>query len=236
MEDKKEYGQGILFTVTNYIYWFLLTNIYFILMNSVFLFFFMTLQPSFSNILLYFLALIPSGPAIAAMCYSMEKLVRTKELSPTRDFFEGYKKNLKDTFSIWLPMLVICFILLVDFHYFRQSPSHISQIGSVILVVLLIMWTMVMLNVLVINARYKFRVRDLFRLSIYYGFTKVKQTTGNLLILFIVGVITASTTNFFILFTGSVIVFLIVLNMKAVFADIEDHFLVTPSKGKQSRA
>ncbi|PAD92497.1 YesL family protein [Shouchella clausii] len=236
MEDRKEFGQGILFTVTNYIYWFLLTNVYFILTNSVFLFFFMTLQPSFSNILLYFLALIPSGPAIAAMCYSMEKLVRTKELSPTRDFFEGYKKNLKDTFSIWLPMLVICIILLVDFQYFRQSSSQISQVGSVILVVLLIMWTMVMLNVLVINARYKFRVRDVVRLSVYYGFTKVKQTTGNLLILFIVGVITAGTTNFFILFTGSLIVFLIVLNMRSVFADIEDHFLATPSKGKQSRA
>lgn len=89
-----------------------------------------------------------------------------------------------------------------------------------------------MLNVLVINARYKFRMRDVVRLSIYYGFTKVKQTTGNLLILFIVAVITAGTTNFFILFTGSLIVFLIVLNMRSVFADIEDHFLATPSKGE----
>ncbi|WP_299090501.1 DUF624 domain-containing protein [uncultured Metabacillus sp.] len=225
MEERKEFGQGILFIATNYIYWLLVTNLYFILTNSLFIFFFMTLKPSFSNIIVYFLALIPTGPALAALCYSMEKLVRTKELSPTRDFFYGYRKNIKDTFSVWLPILIVYFILLVDLQYLRQSASETSQILSIVIFILTIVWTMLCLNILIINSRYKFRVRDVFKLSVYYSFMKFKQTIGNLLILFIVAFLTVMTTDFFIVFTASIIAFLMMLNMKEMLEDIERNFL-----------
>ncbi|KKI91547.1 hypothetical protein WQ54_14230 [Bacillus sp. SA1-12] len=230
MEEKKEFGQGILFIATNYIYWLLITNIYFILTNSLFIFFFMTLKPSFSNIIVYFLALLPTGPAIAALCYSMEKLVRTKELSPTRDFFYGYRKNIKDTFSVWLPILIVYFILLVDLQYLRQSASETSQILSIVIFILTIVWTTLCLNVLIINSRYKFRVRDVWKLSVYYSFMKFKNTFGNLLILFIVGFLTVMTTDFFIVFTASIIAFLMMLNMKEMLGDIEMNFLKKTSE------
>ena len=51
------------FTFSNYVYWIVFTNIYFIAINALFIFFFMTLTKSFSNIGLYALALIPSVPA-----------------------------------------------------------------------------------------------------------------------------------------------------------------------------
>ncbi|MGM7719187.1 YesL family protein [Metabacillus sp. Hm71] len=225
MEEKKEFGQGILFIATNYIYWLLVTNLYFILTNSLFIFFFMTLKPSFSNIIVYFLALIPTGPALASLCYSMEKLVRTKELSPTRDFFYGYRKNIKDTFSVWLPILIVYFILLVDLQYLRQSASETSQILSIVIFILTIVWTMLCLNILIINSRYKFRVRDVFKLSVYYSFMKFKHTIGNLLILFIVAFLSVMTTDFFIVFTASIIAFLMMLNMKEMLKDIEMNFL-----------
>ncbi|MDQ0227446.1 YesL family protein [Metabacillus niabensis] len=225
MGDKREFGEGILFTVTNYIYWLFVSNILFILSNSIFIFFFMTLKPSFSNLILFFLALIPSGPAIAALTYSMEKLVRTKELSPARDFIEGYRKNLKDTFTIWLPILVIYFILLVDLQYLRQTPTSTNQILAIVIFVLTVIWTMVVLNIVSINARFKFRVRDTFKLSIYYSFMKFKQTVGNLLILFIVAYLTSITTNFFIVFTSSIIAFVMLLNTKEILTDIEQNFL-----------
>jgi uncharacterized membrane protein YesL len=225
MEEKKEFGQGILYIITNYIYWLLLTNIYFVVTNSLFIFFFMTLKPSFSNILLYFLALLPTGPAIAAMCYSMEKLVRTKEISPTRDFFYGYKKNVKDTFSVWLPILVVYFILIVDLQYLRESTSDTSQIISIVIFILTLIWTMLCLNILTINARYKFRIRDVWKLSVYYSFTKFKQTFGNFLILFIVAFVTTVTTDFLIVFTSSIIAYLMMLNMKEMLTDLELKFL-----------
>ncbi len=227
MEEKNQFGQGILFTFTNYIYAFLLTNIYFVLANSLFIFFFLTLEPSFSNILLYFLALIPTGPAVAALYYSMEKLVKTKELSPTHDFFHGYRKNIKDILSIWFPILIVYFILLVDLQYLRQTPTESNQILSIVILILIAVWTMLILNAIAISSRYKFRMRDIWKLSVYYSFMKVKNTIGNMLILFILAFVTTVTTDFLILFVSSIVVFLLALNTKEMLSHIEMNFLKT---------
>lgn len=223
METKQEFGQGILFTITNYIYWLFLSNIYFILANSIFLFFFMTLQQSFSNIILYFLALIPTGPAISALYYSMEKLIRTKELSPTKDFFEGYKKNLKDTLLLWIPILSVFFILLVDFQYLQGS----NQILANVMLLLMIIGATLTMNILAINTRFKFRIRDIYKLAVYYSFNKFKNTIGGMFIIFLVGVLTVLTTNFLILFISSIVAYLLIVNAKGMLNDIESNFLKT---------
>ncbi|MCV9885462.1 YesL family protein [Metabacillus halosaccharovorans] len=230
MDEKNQFGQGILYTFTNYVYAFLLTNIYFVLTNGLFIFFFMTLEPSFSNILLYFLALIPTGPAVAALYYSMEKLVRTKELSPTHDFFYGFKKNIKDILSIWFPILLVYFILIVDLQYLRQTPTELNQILSIVIFVLIVLWTMLILNAVAISSRFKFRMRDIWKLSVYYSFMKVKNTVGNMLILFILAFITTITTDFLILFVSSFVFYLLALNTKEMLLDIETNFLKTSSK------
>lgn len=223
MESKQEFGQGILYTITNYIYWLFLSNIYFILANSIFLFFFMTLQQSFSNIILYFLALIPTGPAISALYYSMEKLIRTKELSPTKDFFEGYKKNLKDTLLLWIPILIVFFILLVDFQYLQGS----NQILANVMLLLMIIGATLTMNILAINTRFKFRIRDIYKLAVYYSFNKFKNTIGGMFIIFLVGVLTVLTTNFLILFISSIVAYLLIVNAKGMLNDIESNFLKT---------
>lgn len=230
MEAKKEFGQGILFTFTNYVYWLLVTNIYFVLANVIFIFFFMTLEPTFSNIILYFFALIPTGPAISALFYSMEKLVRTKELSPTADFFYGYKSNMKGTLSTWLFILVVFFVLVVDLQFLQNSISETSQVLSIILFIFTVIWAMLSLNILAINAKFKFRMRDILKLSIYYSFIKFKNSIGNLLILFIVGFLTTITIDFFIIFTSSIVAFFMMLNTKEVIKDIELNFLKTSPK------
>ncbi|MBU7592304.1 YesL family protein [Metabacillus halosaccharovorans] len=230
MEEKNQFGQGILFTFTNYVYALILTNIYFVLANSLFIFFFMTLEPSFSNILLYFLALIPTGPAVAALYYSMEKLVRTKELSPTHDFFYGYKKNIKDILSIWFPIILVYFILIVDLQYLRQTPTELNQILSIVVFVLIVIWTMLILNAIAISSRFKFRMRDIWKLSAYYSLMKVKNTVGNMLILFILAFITTVTNDFLILFVSSIVFYLLALNTKGMLSDIEINFLNTSPK------
>lgn len=227
MESKQEFGQGILYTITNYIYWLLLTNIYFILANSIFLFFFMTLQQSFSNIILYFLALIPTGPAISALYYSMEKLIRTRELSPTKDFFEGYKKNVKDTLLLWIPILSVFFILLVDFQHLQES----NQMFANIMLLLMIIGAVLTMNTLAINTRFKFRIRDIYKLAVYYSFNKFKNTIGGMVIIFLVAVLTVLTTNFLIIFISSIVAYLLMLNAKEMLNDIESNFLETsPTK------
>src|SRR4051794_22180445 len=109
MNQKNILGEGLFFKITNLIYALLMTNFYFVLTNIIGLFFFLTLEPTFSNVTIYFLALIPTGPAISALIYSIGKLIREKELSPSKDYFHGYKINFKDTMKFWLPLLLVVY-------------------------------------------------------------------------------------------------------------------------------
>src|SRR5699024_6327359 len=122
-----------------HVYLFMVVIFYVVFLNIFFLFFYFTLVPVFSNIIIYFLALIPTGPSIAALYYSISKIIHEKDLSPTKDFFYGYKINFKDALKLWLPLLAIIFILILDIQYFNAEQTVMNQIqGGIILVILLV--------------------------------------------------------------------------------------------------
>jgi len=202
----------------------MLTNIYFIFCNIIFLFAFITLEPVISNMIIIFLALIPTGPAITALCYVMDKLVRDGEISPTKDFFYGYKLNFKDTLKVWLPMLAAIFILIIDLQYFYQENTKIHQILAIIFLVAIILLICVLQYTFPITAKFGFRTRDIFKLSIYYSFKKVKITTGNIGIMIIAFFLMIITTNFLFLFIASVLSYLLTLNSRAVIEGIKMNY------------
>jgi len=221
---KRDFGEGILFSLTNHIYWLLMTNIYFVISNAIFLFFFMTLEPTFSNITIYFLALTLTGPSLSALFYSIGKLIREKELSPLRDFLHGYKINFKDTMKFWLPLLLVLYILFIDLQYFNSNPSVTHHILSVIFFIGILITMIIMMNSFLINAGFKFRLKDICKLSIYYSFKKVKVTFGNIGIIIISLFLTTITSNFFIVFMASVICYVFLLNSRDLLEDIKLNF------------
>lgn len=221
MSGRREFGQGILFTFTNYIYWFILTNIYFVFCNIIFLVAFITLEPVFSNTVLIFIALIPTGPAITALWHVMDKLVRAKEISPTKDFFYGYKLNFKDTLKVWLPMLGAIFILVIDLQYFQLENTGTNQVLAIVFLIMLFFLIYFLFYVLPITAKFNFRVRDVYKLSFYYSFKKIKKSTGNMGMIFITIFLTYITTSFLILFIASILCYLLTSNSREVIDDIE---------------
>jgi uncharacterized membrane protein YesL len=231
MENGREFGEGKIHVFTNYIYWLAQINIYFVLGNIVFLFFIFTLEPVFSNIIIYFIALIPSGPAISALCYSIGKLVREKEVSPTKDFFYGYKLNFKDTLKLWLPMLLVIFILVVDLQYFYAEATVVNQILAIVFLVALIFMLGLALYIFPINVTYKFRTRDIFKLSIYYSFKKKKITFGNIGILIITLFLMHVISDFLLLLISSLVCFAFMLNNQEVMEDIKVNYVDPKQRG-----
>lgn len=221
---KRQFGEGLLFSLTNHIYWLIMTNIYFILCNVLFLFFFMTLQPTFSNITIYFLALIPTGPSISALFYSIGKIIREKDLSPLRDFFHGYKINFKDTMKFWLPLLLVLYILFVDLQYFNSNPTTINNILSVVFSIAIIVMIILVMYAFLINAGFTFRLKDIWKLSVYYSFMKVKITFGNIGIVIILLFLSYLVSDFLIVFVASLVCYLFMLNSKEVVEDIKINF------------
>ncbi|MDN4525023.1 YesL family protein [Fictibacillus fluitans] len=224
MQKRKEFGTGFLYVLMNHIYALMLTNICFILSNVIFLFFFMTLEPSFTNITLYFLALIPAGPSISALFYSIGKLIREQELSPLRDYLHGYKINVKDTLKFWTPYLMVLYILFIDFQYYNTNLSFKNSVLSVVILAGIALLMVVSLNAFFINSGFSFRTRDVWRLSIYYGFKKPKITFGNAGIVIIALFMTMVTNSFFMVFTASLITYLFMLNSKTLLEDLKENF------------
>ncbi|MCM2531262.1 YesL family protein [Neobacillus pocheonensis] len=224
MKKRNEFGEGILFNLTNHIYSLLMTNIYFVLSNLLVLIFFITLKHSFTNITLYFLALIPTGPSISALFYSIGKLIREQELSPFKDFFHGYKINFKDTLKFWVPLLLVLFILSVDLQYYKAAASLGHSILFVLILIGIVFLLVLMLNAFLINAGFVFRTKDVWKLSVYYSFKKLKTTFGNIGIVIITLFITAITSNFLIIFIASLVCYAFMLNSKSVVEDIKLKF------------
>ena len=113
-----------LYKLLKYLYYFLVTNILFLFSNSLVIFILLFFPLSLTNILLYSLALVPTGFSISATCYTMRKLWEEKEIRPIADFIYGYRLNLGITLKFWLLQLVTGTIFLVDVLYFldRNQP------------------------------------------------------------------------------------------------------------------
>ncbi|MEH7180088.1 DUF624 domain-containing protein [Neobacillus vireti] len=225
MNPKNAFGEGTLFDVTNHIYALFMTNVYFVLSNIICLFFFLALEPTFSNITIYFLSLIPTGPAITALFYSIGKLIREKELSPLHDFIHGYKINFKDTMKFWLPLLLVLYILIVDVHYFNSNLSMINNVLSVVFLIGIVLIMILSVNAFLIIAGYKFRLKDIWKLSVYYSFKKVKITFGNISIIIISLFLLSVTSKFLILFIASLICYSFLLNSKGLLEDVKQNFV-----------
>jgi len=225
MENKREFGQGAFSTFTNHVYWLMLINFYFVFCNLIFLFFYFTLEPVFSNIVIYLAALVPTGPSLAALYYSISKIIHEKDLSPTKDFFYGYKINFKDALKLWLPLLTVIFILLVDIQYFNAEQTVMNQIqGGIILVILLVIFV-ISLYAFPIHAAYNFRMRDTYRLSLYYSFTKIRATLGNISFMVITIFLMYITSDLIIILLISPVSYLMMLNSKEVMTDIKENFV-----------
>lgn len=104
------------------------------------------LEPDPRNALLFAIAVIPAGPALVAGLYA----VRRMEQSSVRDFVRGYRLSFLETLKLWVPAAVVISVVSADW---------------LVVAALVALW---LVNVLVITARFSFRVRDTARLATYY--------------------------------------------------------------------
>lgn len=78
------------FRFSNYVYWLIILNILFVVANSILFAALITLIPTISNAILYYIAFIPTGPpALAALFHSL-RLAKEKDLSPVQVFWGGH--------------------------------------------------------------------------------------------------------------------------------------------------
>lgn len=225
MAQKKEFGEGILYTITNYIWWFLLGNVYFAILNIPLLFTLLIyfIRPATVPLpqgfgFVFFLSLIPVGPAITALCGVMGKLVRESDAYFTKDFFKYYKMNFKQSLFIWVVQLSILGILYMDLRYFKLQGPQIFSSFFLVMAALIIIWG---LYIYPLISRFYFKTLDVIKLSIYYAIKKFKITIF-MICNFIIGVfLILQVSSIFLLFIIGIITFMNMFYLKDLFIEIQ---------------
>ncbi|GAA0181222.1 hypothetical protein SH2C18_37830 [Clostridium sediminicola] len=220
--NKRQFGEGPIFTITNYLYWFLLGNIYFVLLNIPFIFIFITFmlnpQPGFT--LFFLLASIPIGPALIALLSSMGKIVREKDINFTKFFFKAYKTNFFEGIFYWLLYIITLTIVYIDIIYVKTNFN--SKILLILAQILGVFVVSLGLFIFPIISRFYFKVKDLLRISIKYFIKNIHIALTNLGIVVILGYMVFKI-SYLMLVIASLICFAIMYLEKGILNDIEEN-------------
>ncbi|WP_067842177.1 DUF624 domain-containing protein [Amphibacillus sediminis] len=209
-----------LYQIVNYIYAFLVTNFYFLLLMSPFIFFFYAAEFTVKNILIYYITLIPFGPALAALLKTMDKLVADKMIQPSKDYWSYFAKNLKIALKYWLIQWTIIVILIIDIYYANLHFPMLSPFFLFLMVVCIV----IMCYAFPILTKFEVKIKNLLVVSIYAIFRFLKTTLLNVSTIVAFGIIFYAYPSILILFFMSLICFFIMYNMQTVFKQLEHQF------------
>jgi Predicted integral membrane protein len=225
-KNKKDFGEGILFNITNYVFWFFMGNIYFALLNIPLIFIFMTAILSNEINLnsqgfgfVAFICLIPVGPAGTALLSVMGKLVREKDINITKDFFNAYKVNFKQSLFLWTFEILLISVLFIDIRFLisQNSPAIITILlyAAIVFIVFIGFYTLPILSCFYIQSK------DVIKLSTYYSFRKFNITFLNLSSFVLAGILILKVSMYFLFFISSIVCYLLMFNLQKTLLEIE---------------
>jgi len=216
-----EYKENIIFTAFNYIAWFVLANLYFLAANILFIGYNITFGIDMSsNIsLLYFISLIPMGPALTALCASMGKIVREKDINITKYYIKSYKINFKQSLQLWCAELGILFISYINLNL--AAKGGILSSFTILFIVVCVFAVAVGTIAFPIISRFEFKIIDVIKIAFIYSIKMINVTFINMIILaigfFLIYILPVTV----FLCLSSLICFVIMFNTKVIINEIE---------------
>ncbi len=222
---KREFGEGPIYTITNYIFWFFLGNLYFLLLNIPLLFILIALFSNGSNTIpqgfipIIIICCIPIGPAATALLSVMGKLIREKDINITKDFFKAYKVNFFHSLFFWSLEIIILSILFIDIKLVI-SNSYPKFLTVFIFIVVAFIFSM-SLYVFPIISRFYLSTKDILKTAAYYTIRKFHITILNLASFLVVILIFFKVSTFILVFISSIICYLIMFYQQKILLEIE---------------
>ena len=228
MNKKREFSQGVIFTIFNYVWWFLLGNFYFWILNIPFIFVALGLinygTVDEYMIIILMLSSIPIGPALTALLSLMGKLTREGDIDVTKDFFKAYKVNFLDSVFFWTLGIIILTLAWIELLYFNSNSSLtlVKIIPTIIILICIAMW----FHIFPIISRFYLKKKDVLALASTYMIKKIYVCIISSAAVFILWIIFIKIKFVVILplFLVSVICYLIMLMEKSMLIDIEEKY------------
>ncbi len=225
-KSRKQFSEGPLYTISSYILWFFLGNLYFVLFNIPMLFILIVLSTTTSKAItqeftpIFIICCFPIAPAATALLSVMGKLIREKDISISKDYFKAYKTNfIQSTFFGALEILIIS-ILFIDIKF-----SISSGYPRLLTIALLLIMTFVFLMgiyVFPIISRFYLTTKDILKLAAHYTIKKFNITLLCFSNFLIAGFIFFKISTFILVFLSSIICYSILFYQQKILIEIED--------------
>ncbi len=210
----------LIYQIANTVYSFFITNVYFMLLISPFIFVYYFAEFTIKNIFLYYVSLLLFGPAFAALLKTMDKLIEDKIIAPSKIFWHYFKANFRAAMKYWLIISTLLLILIVDVYYANMFAPYLS----IVFLILMVGIIMIAMYGFPILTRFETGLKSLFVVSTYavFRFMKVTLLNGTTLISF--GIIFYFIPGILSLFLMSFITFFIMYNLKQPLFVLQDSF------------
>lgn len=209
-----------IFAIVNIIYILLLVNFYFVVANPLFFYLYLFAPVTLNESLLVFASAITMGPAFGATFFVMGKLVREGDVSPTKDFWRGYKMNFWVSLKYWAVQLVVLFIIFFNLTYIFETGEFSTFSWFFILLFALVF----SLNFYAFSilSRFGVTVKNLWIYTVINLIKKWRLTIFNLTTLLACYLIYITFPAFTSLFFMSGVVYFIAFNNKKLLQEMEE--------------
>ncbi|GEM04886.1 hypothetical protein HMI01_18740 [Halolactibacillus miurensis] len=218
----------LIYQIANYVYCFFITNVYFMVLISPFIFVYYFSEFTIKNIFLYYVSLLLFGPAFAGLLKTMDKLIEDKIIAPTKTFWHYFRVNFKTAMSYWLIISTLLLILIVDLYYANLFAPFLSMVFLILMVGVIV----IAMYGFPILTRFESGLKSLFVVSTYAVFRFFKVTVLNATTLISFGIIFYYMPGILSLFLMSFIAFFMMYNLKQPFIILQDSFQKDQGKEK----
>lgn len=210
-----------IFDSFNYVFWFFLLNLFFMLFNIPLILFFIFI--GISNIFKYFplflICLLPAMPTFTALLYCMNKIIVNKDLNIIKDFTNGIKLNFKQSFLIWFIELLLIIIIYFNIRFFSLIKYNVVLVCLFSAITIIIAAVTPFIFILI--SRFKMKTIDILRTSFILCFTRPILTITNLLLFIFSLILFEITPGTIILFISSLLSFSLLFINKSLLYELE---------------
>lgn len=218
---KNNSGIDVFMNICNYVMWFFIGNLYFLICNLplCIFFIFIGIKNVEAALPLFLLVSLPFGPAVTALLYAMGKLVKEKDLSITKCFFTSYKTNFKQSLLLWTLQLLLLTILHLNIQFFKFSSFGYLLMPFFYISIALI--SVLGLYAYPLIAKFHISLLEVIKASLTISIYKFPITIGNLIILVFAMILMDAKPSYVVLFIASITCYLLMFLQKDLHKELE---------------
>ena len=204
------------------ILYFLKVNFLFVISNLPVLCFFLFVGISQVRtcLPLFLLCLVPAGPALCALFFSMNRVLRGTDTSAWKDYRKGYVDSWGRKMAVAGIQMMMVWILWTNVEFFAVQIPVLPL--TVLFTLLFAFCLLITPNLYLLASRYEMKIKDIFKGAAMLSITRPVITLGNVAMLAVVLMLVEIQAGTAVLFVASLYGFVVVFMNRKVMRELEE--------------